>query len=148
SAYLERHDREYKDHLLAVSQRGSWENWIAFFARGIAEQARDAIRRAERLLDLRQSYRERMQEASQSSAVLRLVDELFAAPFVTMPGLARLLGLPHRAAKLNVEKLIAASILREAEPPRKTRRVYFAPEILALLSVDTAPESPPSRPAE
>lgn len=148
SAYLERHDREYKDHLLAVSQRGSWESWIAFFARGIAEQARDAIRRAGRLLDLRQSYRERMQEASQSSGVLRLVDELFAAPFVTMPGVARLLGVTHRAAKLNVEKLIAASILREAEPPRKTRRVYFAPEILALLSADAAPETPLSRPAE
>jgi Fic family protein len=148
SAYLERHDRAYKDHLLAVSRRGAWEEWIAFFARGVAEQARDAVRRAWGLLDLRQHYRERMQEASQSSGVLRLVDELFAAPFVTMPGVARLLGVTHRAAKLTVEKLLAASILREAEPPRKTRRVYFAPEILALLSADAAPAAPPPGPTE
>lgn len=148
SAYFERHDREYKDHLLAVSRHGAWEAWVAFVARGVAEQGRDAVRRAKELLDLRQRYRQRMQEASQSSAVLRLVDELFAAPFVTMPGVARLLAVTHRAAKLNVEKLVAASILREAEPPRKTRRVYFAPEILALLSTDAAPEAPAPRPAE
>jgi Fic family protein len=148
SAYLERHDQAYKDHLLAVSQRGAWEDWIAFFARGVAEQAADAVRRAWQLLDLRQRYRERMQQASQSSGVLRLVDELFAAPFVTMPGVARLLEVTHRAAKLNVEKLIDASILKEVEPPRKTKRVYFAPEILAMLNADFAPgaTAPPPGP--
>jgi len=33
SAYFERHDAEYRDHLLSVSQRASWEDWIAFFRR-------------------------------------------------------------------------------------------------------------------
>jgi Fic family protein len=139
SAYLEHHDREYKDHLLAISQRGAWGEWITFFARGVAEQAADAVRRARGMLDLHRRYRERMQARSQSSVVLRLVDELFAAPFLTMPGTARLLEVTHRAAKLNVEKLMDAGILQEAQPLRKTKRVYFAPEILKLLSADTAP---------
>ncbi len=140
SAYLEHHDREYQDHLLAVSQRGTWDEWIRFVARGVAEQAADAIRRARSMLELQRRYRERVQAVSQSSAVLRLVDELFAAPFVTMPGVSRLLEVTHRAAKLNVEKLVAAGILHEADPGRKTKRVYFAPEILALLGADAAPE--------
>ena len=31
SAYFDHHREEYFDHLLAVSQRGTWNDWIAFF---------------------------------------------------------------------------------------------------------------------
>lgn len=141
SAYLERHDNEYRDHLLHVSQRGTWQDWIDFFARGVEEQARDAVRRAGRLIDLQQSYRDRMQRVSQSSNVLRVVDELFSSPFITIPGMARFLDVTHRAATLNVEKLIDQKILRETEPGKKSHRVFFAPEILDLLSADLTPES-------
>ncbi len=78
SAFFERHDDEYRDHLLNISQRGEWSEWIAFFSAGVAEQARDAILRARRLLELQQTYRARMQRVSQTSGVLRLVDQLFS----------------------------------------------------------------------
>lgn len=136
SAYLERHDGAYRDHLLDISRRGAWHEWIDFFAAGIAEQARDVILRASRLLDLQQTYRARMQEVSQSTAVLRLVDQLFAAPFLTITGAARFLEMTHRAATQNVERLIDQGILRETDPPRKTRRVFFAPEVLELLNAE------------
>lgn len=139
SAYLEQHDQEYKDHLLEVSRRGAWLEWIGFFARGIKEQADDAVRRARNLLELWKDYRRKMQKASQSSAVLRLVDELFASPFVTVTGIAKLLDITYRGAKLNVEKLVEADILKEVTPERKIGRVYYAPAILEQLNADTAP---------
>ena len=46
-----------------------------------------------------------MQRASHSSAVLRLVDELFAAPVLTISRAQALLGVTFRAAQLTVEKL-------------------------------------------
>src|SRR5262249_30176758 len=46
SAFFEKHDQAYKDHLLEVSRRGAWVEWIRFFAQGIAEQAKDAASRA------------------------------------------------------------------------------------------------------
>jgi Fic family protein len=136
SAYLERNDAQYRDHLLYISQRGALNEWLAFFAVGVAEQARDAVLRARRLLELQKTYRERMQKASQSSRVLRIVDHLFEAPFVTIPGLARLLKVTHRAATLNVQRLVTKKVLRPLNPRQKTRRVFFAPEILALLNAD------------
>lgn len=142
SAYLERHNQLYRDHLLQVSQKATWVDWIEFFAVGVTEQSRDAILRARRMLDLQQIYRDRMQLASQSSGVLRLVDHLFAAPFLTIPGVARLLDVTHRSATLNVEKLIQQDILKETEPAKKTRRVFYAPEILNLLNVDSMSELP------
>ena len=38
SAFFERHERAYKDHLLRVSQKGAWGEWIGFL-----DQARDAV---------------------------------------------------------------------------------------------------------
>ena len=133
SAYFEAHNDEYRDHLLRISQRAAWAEWIAFFAEGVAEQSRDAVRRARRLLDLQQVYRKKIQQASQSSSLLILVDQLFASPYITIPGAGRLLEMTHRAAAQNVEKLVAQKILQELQPARKTRRVYFAPQILELL---------------
>jgi len=52
SAYFERHRWMYYDLLMAASARGAWRDWLVFFFHGVAQQARDAIRRAQRLQDL------------------------------------------------------------------------------------------------
>lgn len=98
SADFDRHDDEYRDHLLAVSQRGTWAEWVGFVARGMAEQSRDAVRRAQRLLDLWRAYRQRVQSAGGSAVVLRLIDELFAAPAITATGAARVMGVSFPTA--------------------------------------------------
>jgi Fic family protein len=42
SAYFERHRSEYYDHLLITSQKGDLMPWLAFFLRGVRQQARDS----------------------------------------------------------------------------------------------------------
>jgi Fic family protein len=59
SAFFEAHQLDYYDRLLAVSQRGEWENWLLFFLQGVSNQSLDAIIRIERLGQLRAAYRER-----------------------------------------------------------------------------------------
>jgi Fic family protein len=39
SAFFEAHRLDYYDRLLAVSQRGEWENWLLFFLKGISSQS-------------------------------------------------------------------------------------------------------------
>lgn len=46
-------------HLLAVSQRGEWAGWLACFLRSVEREAGDAALRAQRLLDLRETWRAR-----------------------------------------------------------------------------------------
>jgi Fic family protein len=132
SAFLERHSQEYKDAMLEVSRRAAWGEWVRFFARGVAEQARDAVDRATRLLDLWQAYRVSVRKASQSSAALRLVDELFAAPFLTISGAAKVLGVTFAAAQNNMKKLEDLGVVREITG-QKRHRIYQAREVLALL---------------
>ena len=132
SDYLERHDGEYRDHLLAVSQRGAWNEWIRFIAKGVVEQARDAATRAGRLLDLWREYQKVVGALTRASAAVRLVDLLFTRPFITIPNAAQFLGQTYPAAANNVEKLVEAGILQE-KPGSSAPKVFVATAILKLL---------------
>lgn len=131
SAYFERHSRDYRDLLLAVSQKGAWVEWIRFFLRGVAEQAEDAEIRCSRLLQLWREYRNRMQKVNAPASGLKLVDHLFEQPLITVRLAQGLLGVTYRAAKNNLDKLVAERILREGRTVRGTR-FYFADRILKL----------------
>jgi cell filamentation protein, protein adenylyltransferase len=128
SAYFERHREAYYAGLLNVSRQGNWGEWIDFFLRGVAEQSLDAVQRGTRLMDLREDFRARLAKRPASAQPLRLADALFAQPALTVSQAARLLDLTPRAAQLNVDKLVAAGILREVTG-RKRDRVYVAEEI-------------------
>jgi Fic family protein len=57
SHYLKRHRQEYYERLQAIRDRGSWEAWLAFFLRGIAEVSGEATETARRVLLLREQHR-------------------------------------------------------------------------------------------
>ena len=135
SAFFERYRSEYMDLLLGVSRRGDWQAWIDFFLEGVAEQSLDAIARSQRLLTLRQEYRDRMQSGRSSILSFRLVDELFAAPALTASHVCRALGVTPVSAQRAIERLENAGILREATG-RRRNRVYMAPEVLAILEAN------------
>jgi Fic family protein len=132
SAYFERHAEEYRDCLLEVSRQAAWAQWLRFFARGVAEQARDAARRANSLLDLAKRYQLQVTEVARSSTALLLLDQLFASPFITVGGAARVLDVAFPVAQYNVNKLVRAGVLREMTG-RAKNRVYVADEILRLV---------------
>lgn len=139
SDYLERNDDEYKDHLLAVSQRGAWAGWIRFLARAVTTQARDAATRAGRLLDLWRHYQKLIGSRPRGSTAIRLIDLIFIQPFITIPGAARFLEQSYPAARNNVEKLVEEGILKEMAG-HSNPKVYVAEAVLHLL------DEPMSRP--
>ncbi len=141
SAYLERRRDDYIDLLLAVSQAGAWAEWIEFFVRGVTEQSRDGVLRATHLLALREGYRRRLQEKHTSTIALRLVDELFAFPVVTIRQIAERLDVTHRAVQQNVERLIAEKMLLEMTG-RQRNRVFVAPGIIRIVEAREAPNLP------
>ena len=132
SAYFERYRNEYYRLLLAVSQAGTWGDWISFFLRGVAEQSRDALARSARLLNLWQDYRGEFQSARSSALQLRLVDQLFAYPAITATQAAKFLKVTHRSAQLNIDKLIHKGILKEVTGKQRNR-VFVAPQIVKII---------------
>jgi len=132
SAYFERNRQQYYELLLGVSQRGAWREWVRFFLKGIADQSRDAIRRSNRLMELWQEYRRKLQAARASALPLQLIDELFSYPAITISWAAKLLKVTHRSAQLTIEKLSQQGIMKESTG-RRRNRIFLAPEIVKIL---------------
>jgi Fic family protein len=141
SAFFEQHRQDYYDCLLDVSRRGAWSEWITFFARGVTQQSRDAATRAGKLLGLWQNYRHRVANIVRSPAVLRLVDELFASPFITISRASEVMDVAFKSARNSVDRFVEAGILHEITGQQRYR-VYRADEIFRLL--DEELESNPS----
>lgn len=132
SAFFEKHRSTYYDRLLAVSQRGEWEEWIRFFLRAVEEQANDAVMRSQQLHALRDSYRAQMKSTRSSGLLLVTLDELFKSPAISISLLAQKLDVTYRSAQQIIEKLLAAKIVVEATG-RPRNRVYYAPEIFRIV---------------
>lgn len=146
SAYLERHRRQYYDHLLGVSQRGQWTSWVEFFARGVAFEASDAINRIERLEDLRRRYLDQVQKARASALVPKLLDHLFAHPAITTGYAAKLLGIRANSAQKCIDKLIGAGVLEELTG-NKRNRIYVASDVLKAMQGQSRGDPETNRPA-
>lgn len=131
SAYFERYRAAYYDHLLAVSQKGAWDDWLLFFLRGVTTEARDASRRAGKLFDLRESYGERFQREGRGN-LLAAVNHLFATPVTGIRELAEVLGVSFEAARRLVKRLEGENVLQEITG-RRRNRVYAAREIIEVL---------------
>lgn len=132
SAYFERRRSEYDERLRDVSRASAWQEWISFFLRGVSEQAKDAVARADRLFDLRRDYRDRVSTARNSGHLGDIIDQLFLRPALSITEAGTNLGITYPAAKKNVDKLVSLGVLVEPEHARRNK-IYVAPEIIRLL---------------
>ncbi|MEA1978296.1 MAG: Fic family protein [Chloroflexota bacterium] len=136
SAYFEMQRTAYYDNLLAVSQRGDWENWLFFFLEGIRDQSADAILCIERLQHLRSTYRERLRAERAAERLMQAIDVLFERPILNIRQLETEMKIPYRSAQRYVEKLEQLGILREMTG-RARNRLYQADEVLSALDRTT-----------
>lgn len=132
SAFFERNRDDYYRLLLGVSQKGIWIEWIEFFLHGVAEQSLDAIRRANKVIDLWLSYRQRLQDQRNSVSTLKLLDEIVAVPVMTYRKAELILGVTPRAARQNVDKLVEHGLLGEVTN-RERYKIFLASEIIEIL---------------
>ncbi len=138
SAFFEATRREYYARLSGVTERGEWEEWLAYFLRGVAGQAEDALGRIQRIDALVAGWRARLTEAP-SRLPERTLDLFVENPFWTVNRLAERLGVAFTTAQRAIDRLEAAGVVTLASEAKRNR-VYCAREILAIL------EEPPSLP--
>ena len=134
SVYLEHYKQQYYDHLLSISQRGTWDDWIEFFLIGIAQQANDAVERAKKIAALRTDYRKRVMGPKRSANLGILVDDLFSIPAISVPTAMRVLGVTYPAARKNINTLCELGILGKSSGNTTGPQFWFAYEILSLIS--------------
>ena len=82
SAYFLRHQREYYRHLLAVNEQGGWRDWLLFFLRGVAEEARGSFTRAQQLVALHDRWINWSNTPRRNAARTRCVESFFHRPIL------------------------------------------------------------------
>jgi Fic family protein len=131
SAFFEATREEYYTRLLAVTEKGEWEEWLAYFLRGVAQQSEDALMRIQRIDDLLREWRERIAKAP--SRLPGKTIEFFAEnPFWTVKKLAERLDVAFTTAQRAMDRLERAGIVT-LTVEAKRNRVYCARAILEIL---------------
>ncbi|QLH76168.1 Fic family protein [Halosimplex rubrum] len=132
SSYFNARRSEYVDHLLAVSQRGEWVEWLLFFLRGVQSQADEAHRRADLLVDLREDYQRRYQ-SERSGNILELVMRLFEDPYLDVNTAAEWLEVEYSTANRLVGRLEDDGVLEELTG-KDRNRFYRANEVFDIIN--------------
>ncbi len=137
SEYFEERREEYYDLLLGVSERGNWCEWLEFFLKGLATHTREAISRAKTLQNLQSDFRGRLARIKKSSLPLKLMENLFASPLVTVERAKDILGVTYESARVNVAKLTDLGILKPMN--LKSRRKWYVCEDIMNAVTDPKP---------
>ncbi len=135
SAYLDRERQRYYRALDAVSARGDVVAWIDLFLEAVETQAADAVVRAQRIVELRETYRQAA--ASISSAFgLALVDLICENPLVTTRLVERKLGVSRPTSLRLLRQLEGLGVLEAGEAGARGQRRYVARQLMAVVAQD------------
>jgi Fic family protein len=131
SAWFEATRPEYYARLSAVTDAGSWEEWLHYFLHGASSQAEDALGRIRRIDDLLASWREQL-ATSPSRTPERAIDLLAENPFCSVGGVAERLGIAFTSAQRAIDRLESAGIV-SLVGKAKRNRIYRADALLTIL---------------
>ncbi|RNJ79360.1 MAG: Fic family protein, partial [Nitrosopumilus sp. B06] len=132
SAYFEKHQQEYYNGLLAVSQKSEWREWIEFFLVAFTEQAEETIRNIQEQQKVHKKYETTLKEKKTGTKTVFLLEHLIANPYITIPNAQEILKTSYPTAKNAIMSLVEAGILTEIAVIRG-KKVFFAEEMDKIL---------------
>lgn len=135
SDFFERYRDTYYELLLNVSQQGDWNSWLTFFLRGICQQSEDALLTIQKLLALKEKYREIAPGPRGPGAVNLLIEHLFSSPIVSISELVKTWKSTFPTVQRGVDYLVERGKLREITGQRRNR-LFVADEILNVIMTE------------
>ncbi len=135
SYYFKRNRIEYYERLQAVRDKGEWEPWLFFFLNGMYEASTEAIETSMKILGLRKEQQELITEklGKKSGPALKLFDELFNRPIVTVNSITEITGLSYPNANRLSSIFEDLEILKEITG-QKRNRIYEFVRYMDLLN--------------
>ncbi len=135
SPWFEQRRDEYQNALLDLSYCGVWDDWIAFFAEGVAAAAAESQRKVERLVEVQRSLRARVQEAGKRGVAERLAADLVGVPYVSRADVRQRYSLSGQGASNAINTLVELGILEPvAFRFSRSGQLYVARDVMSILS--------------
>jgi len=135
SPWFEQRRVEYQDRLFEQSRTGAWDQWVGFFAAGVAASAEESRVKVERLVELQDVLRRRVQHAGRRGKAEQVAADLIGNPYVTIPDVRRRYGLSRQGALNIVRTLQQIGVLRPAPfAAANGAQFYVSSEVLEATS--------------
>lgn len=130
SSYIDEHRDEYIQRLRAVSADGDWTGWCTWFMEGVRVQAEENLSKANTILALYESMKERILKATQSKNALPALDFVFRVPAFTSTTFTRETGIPQASSIRILKSLVDADILfRRRSGSGRRPSIYWFPDL-------------------
>ena len=138
SLYFKQHRGDYYDLLNHVRRTGDWEEWSGFFLEGVKRTAEGAVSSAQRLSQMFQDDRNRIQESGgrKTGSALRVHDALKARPILSLPAACRDAKLSFQATASAMELLATHGVAREITGKRRNR-LFVYDRYLSVLNEES-----------
>jgi Fic family protein len=130
SPYFDRNKDDYIDRLFNISTVGDWRGWIEFCLDAAVVQAKDTEKRCEKLITLSRDFKEKIQSIGGNVRMDAIVDDLFIAPVLRIPYVAKKYNITYPTAKTAIEKLMTIGIIVEVED--QPTRTFLSPQIFEV----------------
>ncbi len=139
SLYFKTHRQTYYDLLQKVRAQGEWENWLEFFARGVAETAEGAVQTAKKVAAMFADDRRKIQGLGKpAGSALRVHQALTQSPVLTAPKAVELTRLTFPTVLASMKHLEKLRIVRELTGKQRDR-VFAYNSYIKTLSEGTEP---------
>lgn len=139
SQYFKAHRKLYYDHLTLVRETGDWEEWLAFFLKGVVETANQATETAQRITQLFKTNDEKIKRLGKvSGSVLRLHAYLQKQPVSDTGNAVKGSELTLPTVIRAFEELERLGMVRETTG-RERKRLYAYVAYLDLLNQGAEP---------
>lgn len=142
SHYLKRHRARYYELLQAIRDSGDWEDWLAFFLRGVSEVSAQAAETARRILSLREEHRGLIAAELGRAAGNghRVLEHLYARPIVSVNEVRDLLSVTYPSANQLIERLEQIGVVQEVTGQARNRRFRYG----GYIDLFDEPAEPPA----
>jgi Fic family protein len=125
SSYVERNRQTYYDGLQAIRETGDPIPWIELFLTAVKTQAADAVRRAQRIVKLREQYRQAAAAIGTANA-MALVELICENPVVTTRSIEGRLEVSRPTALRLLRRMEGEGVLSEGNEGIRGQRRYVA----------------------
>jgi Fic family protein len=133
SGYLERNRDEYYDRLRAITEKGEWDEWVAFFLGAVTSQAKTNEKAATDIHALYDDMKTLIPAATKSQYAAQITDALFKHPVFRVSSIEDGGTIPPASAHKIVQQLVDAGIVRQIRRGSGRRpSLYVLPRLMNL----------------
>jgi Fic family protein len=111
---------------MGVRTKGTWEEWVKFFLKGVSENSEEACNTAREIIRLKENLIKRLYENRVASIyAVGLIDLIFDTPMISVKDVVGRLEISTVAANSLVKKFEKVGILKEITGKERYKKFIF-----------------------